>query len=37
MIFDVQGLSYFYYGKLLVNLRVKADKSRSDVSVVVEG
>jgi len=33
----VQRFSYFYYGEILVNLRVSTDETKSDVSIVVEG
>jgi len=34
----VQSFSNLYYGELLVNVRISAaDRTRSDVSVVVEG
>jgi len=37
MFSDVQRFSYLYYGELLVNLRVSTDRTRNDVSIVVEG
>jgi len=37
MVCDVQRFSYFYYGELLVNLRLSADETGHDVSIVVDG